>query len=274
MLIILGKYAKKRGERRNKSRVLVMESGNTKAKRWLVIIIGDRERHGPFEVTRRLFIFLLVCLAIFLIVVVAGSAWLCSRPLLMDNRELQADLATARGTIDLMSTEKEELLGENEQLRRQLEISRTAIEKKRNLTVAEKRKKAPVVPAEKNVEITPPAPFISVEEVQIAHNADTQKLKIRFIIRKDCDEEHISGYVFIILNPPPDSSALRRVSPSAELDGGFPRLYKKGENFAIARFKYIEGVFLSIPDKDKYSSFSVLIYEDNGNLRLNKELPL
>ena len=252
-----------------------MGSDNTKAKRWLVIVIGDRERHGPFEVTRRSLVFLLICLAILLTAVVAGSSWLCSRPFLTENSELKEDLANVRETIDLISKEKEDLLSENEQLRRQLEVSRTAIEETKNLTVAEKRKKAPVVPEKKKVEIVPPTPFVSVEEVQITYNADNSKLKIRFIIRKESDDEkYVSGHVFIVLNPAHGSSALRKVSPSVELIGRFPRLYKKGKNFSIARFKHIEGVFPSIADKNEYGSFSVLIYEDNGKLRLKKEMPL
>ncbi len=232
-----------------------------KTKSWFVIIIGDNERPGPFEVTRRALIISSIFLVVVIAGIAAGSSWLYGRPYVTSNNELIDELATARQSIELLNQEKEDFSEEIERLQAKFETSPT---KRENQAATVKVTR--VVKTE---------PFVSLEEMKVTHNKDNKTLKIRFIIRsQSADEDYISGYVFIILNPVSGSSAPRKVSPAAELVGGLPQSYKKGENFYIARFKYIEGVFSSISDKSEYKSFSILVYANDGTLRLKKEIPL
>ena len=258
---------------------------NTKAKSWFVIVIGERERHGPYEITRKALICLCLCLMTIFAVTVVGSSWFWSRSQIATGNELKEELAAARQAIDLISREREDLLGENGQLKKQIARSLTkkddhvkASKNEDHVTVVvdkeEEEEEAPVS-MKNDAVVLSPGPFVSVEDIQITHNAESKKLKIRFVIRKESDDEnYISGYVFIILNPGPGSSDLRKIYPTVELTEGYPQSYDKGENFSIARFKYIEGAFHSIADRGTYASFSVLVYEDNGTLRLKKEVPL
>jgi len=229
-----------------------------KAKSWFVIIIGDNERRGPFEVTRRALVLSSVCLLALLAVITAGGSWLYSRPYVISHNELVEELATARQSVEMISREKESFSEEIERLKTKIEASRA---KRENPAVAEAKKEA--------------KPFVSLEEMQIAYSEDNKTFKIRFIIRnQSAGDEYISGYVFILLNPAPGSSALRKCYPAVELVSGFPRSYKRGENFSIARFKYIEGVFPSISDRTKYASVSILVYADDGTLKLKEEVSL
>jgi len=247
-----------------------MKNGK-KAKSWFVIIIGDRERRGPFEVTQRAIILSIICLIAVFAVMAAASSWLYSRPYIATSNRLTEELAVARQSIEGISREKESFLGEIKRLKAEIKVPR---EKRRNLAATEKKKELPVAVAKRDAAVED-NPFVSLEEIQIVYNEGNKTLKIRFIIKsQSTDENYISGYVFVILNPAPGSSLLHKSSPVAELAGGLPRSYKKGENFSIARFKHIEGVFPSISDRSKYTSASVLVYADDGTLGLNKELPL
>lgn len=243
-----------------------------KAKSWFVIIIGDKERHRPFEITRRALVFLSVCLLLIIGAIAAGSSWLYSRAYVNSNNELAGELAAARQSIEQITQEKDGLLGEIEQLRHEIQTLRA---KGASLAAAVKQKEAAAAAEAKKAQAVAATPFVSVEEIQIAYNADHKTLKIRFIIRnQSAGEDYTSGYIFIILNPAPDSSTPRRVYPWVELINGLPRSHKRGENFSIARFKYIEGVFSSVSDRNMYASVTILGYGDDGTLRLKQEVPL
>lgn len=243
-----------------------------KAKSWFVIIIGDKERHRPFEITRRALVLLSICLLLLIGAIAAGSSWLYSRAYVNSNNELTGELAAARQSIEQISQEKESFLEEIEKLREDVKTLRA---KGASLAAAVKQKEASAAAEAKKAQAVAVKPFVSVEEMQIAYNADHKTLKIRFIIRNQSTGEDLSsGYVFIILNPAPDSSVPRRVYPWVELVNGLPRSHKRGENFSIARFKYIEGVFSSISDRNMYASVTILGYEDDGTLRLKQEVPL
>jgi len=244
-----------------------------KAKSWFVIIIGDKERHRPFEITRRALVLLSICLLLLIGAIAAGSSWLYGRAYVNSNNELTRELAAARQSIEQISQEKESLLEEIEKLKEEIQTLRA---KGASLAAVVKQKEASAVAeAKKSQAVVEAKPFVSVEEIQIAYNADHKTFKIRFIIRnQSAGEDYTSGYIFIVLNPAPDSSAPRRVYPWVELINGLPRSYKRGENFSIARFKYIEGVFSSISDRNIYASVTILGYGDDGTLRLKQEVPL
>ena len=272
MLIIHGKYAKKHGDRRGELRAYAMRNDKKAKKSWFVIIIGDKERHGPFEITQRALILSIICLITVFAIMTAGSSWLYSRSYIATNNRLVEELATARQSIELISREKESFSEEIKKLKAEIEVPR---EKRKNLASDEGKKELTVVAATKRDAAVETKPFVSLEEVQIIYDAGNKTLKVRFIIKSQrTDEDYISGYLFIILNPAPGSSTLHKSSPVAELAGGLPKSYKKGEFFSIARFKHIEGIFPSISDRSKYTSASVLVYAGDGTLRLKKELPL
>ena len=248
-----------------------MKNDKKARKSWFVIIIGDKERRGPFEITRRALILSIICLIAVFAVMAAGSSWLYSRSYIATNNRLVEELAAARQSIELISREKESFSEEIKKLKSEGE---TAREKRKTLASDEKKKELTGAAA-KNDTAVETKPFVSLEEIQIAYDAGNKTLKVRFIIKSQrTDEDYISGYVFIILNPAPGSSTLHKSSPVAGLADGVPQSYNKGVNFSIARFKYIEGVFPSISDRSKYTSVSILVYADDGTLRFKKELSL
>ncbi len=234
-----------------------------KSKSWRVIIIGDRKRHGPFKVTKRVLILLSVCL-IALPAITCGF-WLYSRSCAISNDKLAAELATVRQSVALISQEKDELSEEAKTLMTEIE----ALHQKQGAleTVGKKKELKPVIAKSE--------PFVSIEKIQIKYDESNKTLKVRFMIKsQDAEGNYVSGYAFAILNPAPGSSSLCRIYPNAPLANGLPETHKQGEYFYIARFKHMEGVFAPIPDKSMYGSVSILVYAKDGALRLKKELSL
>jgi len=234
-----------------------------KNKSWRVIIIGDRKRHGPFKVTKRVLILLSVCL-IALPAITCGF-WLYSRSCAISNDKLSAELATVRQSVALISQEKDELSEEAKTLMTEIE----KLHKKQGAikTVVKKKALKPVIAKSE--------PFVSIEKIQIKYDESNKTLKVRFMIKsQDAEGDYISGYAFAILNPAPGSSSPCRIYPNAPLANGLPETHKQGEYFYIARFKHMEGVFAPIPDKKMYGSVSILVYAKDGTLKLKKELSL
>ena len=236
-----------------------------KTKSWLVIIIGDRKRHGPFKVTKGFLVLLSICLTATLFAAIACSLWLYSRSCTVSNNKLTGELATTRQYTALISQEKDELSEEAENLRAEIE----ALHKKQGLiATAEKKKKLKPV-------IVKSEPFVSIEQMESTYNKNNKTLKVRFIVKsRDVKGAYISGYAFVILEPASGSSSPCKIYPKVQFVNGLPGTYKRGEYFYIARFKHMECVFASISDKSRYGSVSILIYAADGTLKLKKELSL
>ena len=234
-----------------------------KTNSWRVIIIGDRNRHGPFKVTRRFLVLLSVCLIA--LPAIAGGFWLYSRSCAISNDNLTGELATARQSIAIISRERAEFLEEAETLRAEI---KALYKKQRTLdTVGKKKELKPVIAKSE--------PFVSIEKIQIKHDKSNKTLKVRFMIKsRDVEGDYVSGYTFVILNPAPDSSVPCKIYPNTPIVNGLPESYRQGEYFYIARFKHMEGVFASISDESRYGLVSILVYAKDGTLKLKKELSL
>ena len=268
--MIPGKYVKKHGNQRPRNRFRMMEN-DKKTKSWLVIIIGDRKRHGPFKVTKRSLVLLSICFIATLFAAIACSLWLYSKPCTVSTNKLAGELAIARQRTDLISQEKDELSEEAEILR--AEIKTLHKKQKIRATVEKKKESKPIIAKSDND--TKGELFVSIEEIKTIYDKNNKTFKVRFIIRsQDADGDYISGYAFVILNPAPGSSSPCKIYPNTSLVNGLPETYKQGEYFYIARFKHMEGVFTPISGKSRYGSVSILIYAKDGTLRLKKELSL
>lgn len=236
-----------------------------KTKSWRVIIIGDRKRHGPFKITGRALVMLSICLIATLFAAIACSLWLYSRSCAVSNDKLAEELATARQAIVLISQERNEFLEEAKTLRAEIKALR-----KSQVTLATGEKKKASKPV-----IAKSEPFVSLEQIQITYDESGKTLGVRFIIKsQDPDGDYVSGYAFVVLTPAPGSPGPCKIYPNVPIVNGVPESYRQGEYFYIARFKHMEGIFVSISDKSRYGSVSILIYAKDGTLRLKKELSL
>jgi len=240
-----------------------------KTKSWRVIIIGDRKRHGSFKVTKRVLVLLSVCLIA--LPAIAGGFWLYSRSCAISNDKLAGELAVARQSIALISQERDELSEEAETLSAEIK----ALHKEQVILATVEKKKELTSASAKSDDEAKNKPFTSLDQVKITYDKSDKTLKVRFIIKnQDAKGAYISGYVFVILNPAPDSSSPCKIYPKVALVNGLPGTYKRGEYFYIARFKHMEGIFAPISDKSRYGSVSILVYAKDGALRVKKELPL
>jgi len=91
------------------------------------------------------------------------------------------------------------------------------------------------------------------------------------VINLHQDEAVISGYIHVIAIDSKSDPPKLWPYPKTTLQNGIPVNYKKGESFAINRFKIIEGKYSSESKADGPSLIRVLVYDKLGNLSLQKE---
>ena len=125
-------------------------------------------------------------------------------------------------------------------------------------------------------ELSKPAKSVSaqrlaVEEFEIWQEERGDSLKFQFTL-KNIDPQHgkVKGYTFVVLKPEKGSQEPFRVSPWASLEDGRPALFKKGQYFSIARFKFVSGTFLGVERAEPFKTATVYVYSETGDLMLEQ----
>jgi len=112
--------------------------------------------------------------------------------------------------------------------------------------------------------------LVDVKDLSIRE--EKSKLMIAFnLINVNEDNDPVNGYVHIIaLNNQTPPSQLWSY-PKVALKNGFPVNYKRGQPFVIRRFKTIKGKQPLDIESEPPSSIKILVYDQSGNLLLQKE---
>ncbi|MCE5271590.1 hypothetical protein LLH00_09950 [bacterium] len=119
-------------------------------------------------------------------------------------------------------------------------------------------------PPDENVAATPEN--IAVENLNLNYDSVAGQADYYFILHKIAeDEEVMRGYLFLALKDS-KTGEIRASFPEAEYRTGKPVDYRRGDRFAIRRFKEYKGVlqFANPPD-----ILEVKVYSDTGDLLLN-----
>jgi hypothetical protein len=85
------------------------------------------------------------------------------------------------------------------------------------------------------------------------------------------DEAAISGYVHVIAIDPKSDPPKFWPYPKTTLQNGIPVNYNQGESFTINRFRTIKGRYVFKSKAEAPSLIKVLVYDEDGNLFLQKE---
>jgi hypothetical protein len=108
---------------------------------------------------------------------------------------------------------------------------------------------------------------ISVEGPEIWPTAEGTAVKFKFSLRNiDPEGNKIRGHTFVVLEPEEGSNEPPRVSPWAPLQDGKPTIFKRGQYFGIARFKYVGGTFPDIQDVRRFKTATIYVYSESGKL--------
>lgn len=108
---------------------------------------------------------------------------------------------------------------------------------------------------------------IQVRNLEIWRNADGNAFKYRFAL-KNVDEERdkIAGHTFVVLRPEEGSQEPIRPFPWSLLKDGKPVIFKRGQYFSIARFKFVSGTLTGVDTIEHFKFATVYVYSDTGDL--------
>ena len=110
-----------------------------------------------------------------------------------------------------------------------------------------------------------------IKKLQIWQDAESDSVRFKFSLTNiDPHGRRIKGYTFVVLKPEKGSQEPFRVSPWASLEDGRPALFKKGQYFSIARFKFVSGTFLGVERAEPFKTATVYVYSETGDLMLEQ----
>lgn len=108
---------------------------------------------------------------------------------------------------------------------------------------------------------------ITVEAAEIWPTPDGTSVKFQFSLRNiDPENRKIRGHTFVVLEAEEGSDEPARVSPWTPLKDGRPSMFKRGQYFGIARFKYVKGRFPDMRDVQRFKTATIYVYSESGKL--------
>jgi hypothetical protein len=121
-----------------------------------------------------------------------------------------------------------------------------------------------------------PTSDVAVEDPKIVYDAQHDALAVNFIIRKEADDsETVEGRAFIVLA---QSEAVGEgeyiVRPEAEIVSGIPQPYRRGQYFAISRFKAMTFHISGGDLLETFTHLHVFVYNDSQQLVAKAVFPL
>ena len=126
--------------------------------------------------------------------------------------------------------------------------------------------------AEEDEIVSPPSPpRIQVKDLEISRKSHGSPFKFQFAL-KNIDQEggRIAGYTFLVFKPAEGSGEPIRSFPWSPLKDGMPAIFKRGQYFAIAHFKFVRGTLTDVTTIQRFKTATVYVYSENGDLLVEK----
>jgi len=244
-----------------------MKNHSKSKKSWLILIISDDERKGPYEISKRMIVSLIAVVIVSVALILLACFYQYSSQKNAYHK-LSSLYDGMKETCRVVSDENRELTRRIDLLRNQLDSTQTTA-KTSPEPIGNGTGAATAEEASGNEQVP-----VAIDKFHYIFDADAESLHFKFMISNQLTgDDTISGYVFVLLAPV--SSGGTAISyPHADFENGQPLNYKQGEYFSIARFKYMEGTFVSIGDEENFTEMTVLVFSRDGNLILTKNLVL
>ena len=104
---------------------------------------------------------------------------------------------------------------------------------------------------------------------------DRPVFRFQFIVQRIRPRSgKVSGYTFIVLRPGEGTGESPRVIPATTLTDGKPDVFRQGQYFSIARYKFVRGTFPDITKMDPFKTATLFVYSDQGELLAEKTFEL
>jgi hypothetical protein len=145
----------------------------------------------------------------------------------------------------------------------------------------ESKEKSPALPEMKVVSLTGQNDMDTVEAVseealevdklEIWKQSGERSVRFQFSLKNvSATGKKIKGYTFVVLKAAEGSAEPSRGSPWTPLEDGQPTIFKRGQYFSIARFKYVRGKIPQIQDVERFKTATIYVYTETGNLLIEK----
>ncbi len=264
---------------------------NKEPRRWTVLLIGDLGKIISFHVGKPLVLGLTACLCAILGVVIYSVVSYNSARL--ENTQLIKDLDTLRAQLETAENAKEKALvglmvledsvkptarkaGPASDRKTKVTRPRPADTKAAKAKTPERPKPAAVASLPTRAEedrIGPPVSLakILVKNLEIWQEPDDNAFKFQFAL-KNVDREggRIAGHTFVVLKPEEGSRETVRAFPWSPMKDGKPAIFKRGQFFSIARFKFVRGTLTDVSTINRFKTAIVYVYSDTGGLLVEK----
>ncbi len=116
---------------------------------------------------------------------------------------------------------------------------------------------------------------LSVGKLEIWQEGESSSVKFQFSLKNTNSQgTKVRGYTFVALKPEAGGQAAVRISPWTPLKDGRPDMFKRGQYFSIARFKFVRGSFPDLSAINRFQTATVFVYSETGNLVVEKDYVL
>ena len=130
----------------------------------------------------------------------------------------------------------------------------------------------PPTQAEKDKIAPPVSPAgILVKNLKIWREPGSNAFKFQFALNNiDRESGRIAGYTFIVFEPEEGSEEPIRAFPWSPLKDGKPAIFKRGQYFSIARFKFVSGTLTGVNTISRFKTATIYVHSDTGDLLVEK----
>ncbi len=112
---------------------------------------------------------------------------------------------------------------------------------------------------------------IIVKNLEIWQEPDDNAFKFQFALKNvDREGARIAGHTFVVLKPEEGSREPVRAFPWSPMKDGKPAIFKRGQFFSIARFKFVRGTLTDVSTIIRFKTAIVYVYSDTGGLLVEK----
>lgn len=259
------------------SKIASRRSSPAEPKSWTLLLVGAMGNIISFRVTRPLVVTLIVGLVTILAFVVFAT--FSYHAMRTENRELKRDLDKVRAELVAANKAKElalvrlMLLNESP-LDRNTPVQISQVGKPPVLpsqdtkdVVSKVVKPIPGPPPVQTAEMPASPEIVLIEKLEIRQEGESDSVRFKFSLKNiDPQGRRIKGYTFVVLKPEKGSQEPLMVSPWTSLKNGRPTLFRRGQYFSIARFKFVSGTFRGVKTIEPFKTATVYVYSETGDL--------
>jgi len=270
-------------------------------KTWTFLLVGDLGKVKSFEISRFLFIALLLTIGLLVVYAVGMTVGFYRVYSLNDSLEdrlaaadaerlaTQTDWDAAQVRLMLQREDHQEPVTE-EKVKAPSPASEAppvVAAKPPMASTADGKEREPENAASEAEEPSEPAPAaagaeepeeeavvqkVRVESFQIWPVNDHTAVRFKFKLENASPIDiKIRGYTFVALEPGQSGEEPVRVAPWSPLKDGAPSLIKRGQYFGISRFKYVQVTLPDVVDVMRFENATVYVYSETGIL-LHKQV--